>query len=190
PLHPRRPLVFFQNPHCVKCGRLVAYLPDLALVGSLDRCEGDAEATVETWRSPLEGAAGRTYRLCSNYAKEAVCNWAVEAADPNPLCVSCRLTRVIPDLSTPEHRPAWYKLEAAKRRLIFTLLGLGLPVVDRTGEPNGGATFGFRADAMPGHANGLITVNIAEADDAERGRRRKSLHEPYRTLAGHLRHER
>ena len=30
-------LLFFENTQCVKCGRLVAYLPDLALVGSLDR---------------------------------------------------------------------------------------------------------------------------------------------------------
>jgi hypothetical protein len=42
---------------------------------------------------------------------------------------------------------------------------------------------------LTGHANGLITLNIAEADDAERVRRRVELHEPYRTLLGHLRHE-
>ena len=30
---------------------------------------------------------------------------------------------------------------------------------------------------------------MAEADDAERARRRIALHEPYRTLIGHLRHE-
>ena len=42
---------------------------------------------------------------------------------------------------------------------------------------------------MTGHADGLITVNIAEADDAERERRRTAMHEPYRTLLGHMRHE-
>jgi hypothetical protein len=30
---------------------------------------------------------------------------------------------------------------------------------------------------------------VVEADDAERARRRQALHEPYRTLVGHLRHE-
>jgi hypothetical protein len=40
-----------------------------------------------------------------------------------------------------------------------------------------------------GHDNGLITLNIAEADDAEREKRRVNLHEPYRTLLGHFRHE-
>ena len=42
---------------------------------------------------------------------------------------------------------------------------------------------------MTGHANGVITLNVAEADDDERVRRRVALGEPYRTLLGHLRHE-
>jgi hypothetical protein len=42
---------------------------------------------------------------------------------------------------------------------------------------------------MTGHANGVITVNTAEADDVERERRRQGLGEPYRTLVGHMRHE-
>jgi len=182
-------LLFFENTQCVKCGRLVAYLPDLALVGSLDRNDKSlADDTIATWRTPLE-TAGRVYRLCENYAKESVCNWAVEASDPHTLCVSCRLTHVIPDLTTGEHRPAWYRLEAAKRRLIFTLLRLRLPIVSRTDDPAGGLAFEFKSDALTGHATGVITVNIAEADDAERERRRTSLHEPYRTLVGHFRHE-
>jgi hypothetical protein len=184
-------LLFFENTHCVRCGQLVAYLPDLALVGSLDQDNDQAG----TWRSPLEAAAGRTYRLCRNYADEQVCNWAVLAEDSSPLCVSCRLTRVIPDLDKSEHRQAWYRLEVAKRRLIFTLLQLGLPIVSREEDPDRGLAFEFKGDAansgvvLTGHATGVITVNVAEADDAERERRRTSLHEPYRTLTGHLRHE-
>jgi hypothetical protein len=42
---------------------------------------------------------------------------------------------------------------------------------------------------MTGHDNGLITINLAEADDAERERRRGQMGEPYRTLLGHFRHE-
>jgi hypothetical protein len=196
-------LLFFENTHCVRCGQLVAYLPDLAIVGSLDRNDGqddsqgsDGNRTLAgTWRSPLDAAAGRSYRLCANYAREEVCNWAVSAEDSNPLCVSCRLTRVIPDLTTGDHRPAWYRLEVAKRRLIFTLLQLRLPIVGRDEDPDGGLAFEFKADApdgqpvLTGHATGVITINVAEADDAERERRRTSLHEPFRTLAGHFRHE-
>jgi hypothetical protein len=193
-------LLFFENTQCVRCGRLAAYLPDLGLVASLDPATDATDSTESTnapptWRSPLAAAAGRTYRLCRNYAAEQVCNWTVEDGDPNPLCVSCRLTRVIPDLTQEINRQAWYRLEVAKRRLIFTLLQLRLPIVDRTEDPACGLAFEFIADdpsgntVLTGHANGLITINIAEADDAERERRRISLHEPYRTLAGHVRHE-
>lgn len=183
-------LLFFENVECVSCRHRLAYLPDLRLVGSLDE---DAEG----WRSPLPKAAGRRYRLCRNYTDHEVCNWAVGADDPNPLCISCRLTRVIPDLATPEHRVAWYRVETAKRRVVFTLTGLGLPLRNREEDPEAGLAFEFLADPpepdapriLTGHAGGVITINIAEADDAERERRRASMHEPYRTLLGHLRHE-
>ncbi len=184
-------LLFFENTQCVRCGKLVAYLPDLGLVGSLEEDAGQAG----TWRSPLKQAGGRAYRLCRNYTDQQVCNWAIADGDEHALCRSCRLTRVIPDLTQPGHRQAWYRLEVAKRRLIFTLIELGLPIVSRDEDPEGGLAFEFKADApdgtkaLTGHANGVITINIAEADDAERERRRKSLHEPYRTLAGHVRHE-
>ena len=125
-----------------------------------------------------------------------VCNWAVPADDDNPLCVSCRITRVIPNLADPANRAAWYRLEVAKRRLLFTLIELGLPIPNRIDDPERGLTFEFLADADPGrppvltgHADGVITVNIAEADDAERERRRTAMREPYRTLLGHMRHE-
>jgi hypothetical protein len=54
--------------------------------------------------------------------------------------------------------------------------------------------FEFLADqpgqpVLTGHAQGVITLNVAEADDAERVKRRVEMHEPYRTLLGHFRHE-
>jgi hypothetical protein len=103
---------------------------------------------------------------------------------------------VIPNLGEPAHRVAWYRLEAAKRRLLFTLIELGLPVRNRIDDPECGLTFDFLADLGPGgapvltgHEDGVITVNIAEADDAEREKRRTAMREPYRTLLGHMRHE-
>ena len=42
---------------------------------------------------------------------------------------------------------------------------------------------------MTGHDNGLITLAVEEADDAEREKRRTTMQEPYRTLLGHFRHE-
>ena len=184
-------LVFFENVRCVKCEHALAYLPDLEVVGSL------SGAGAGLWTSPLPRAGGRKYRLCANYVRHNVCNWAIPADDPNPLCRSCRLTRVIPDLGRPGNRQAWYKLETAKRRLVYSLLRLGCPLENRVEDPEHGLAFEFLADpATPGapkvttgHANGVITLNVAEADDAEREKRRVTLHEPYRTLLGHFRHE-
>ena len=90
----------------------------------------------------------------------------------------------------------WRKLEAAKHRLFYTLLRLNLPIETRNENPEGLA-FDFLADqpaqsgpkVMTGHDNGLITIALAEADDAERERRRTAMGEPYRTLLGHFRHE-
>lgn len=137
------------------------------------------------------------YRLCENYIKEGVCNWAVPAEEPQPLCRSCRLTQVIPDLSQPGNKEAWYKLESAKRRLVYSLVMLGCPVRNKSDDPERGLAYQFLAEperpgaapVLTGHADGVITLNVAEADDAERERRRQQFHEPYRTLLGHFRHE-
>ena len=70
-----------------------------------------------------------------------------------------------------------------------------MPIPNRLDDPERGLAFEFLADGdretpvLTGHADGVITVNIAEADDAERERRRTAMHEPYRTLLGHMRHE-
>jgi hypothetical protein len=186
-----RQLLFYENVRCVNCGHDLAFMPDLAEIGALEPA-GDG-----LWRSSAPGAEGRTYRLCGNYSGRNVCNWAVPAADPNPLCRSCRLTRVIPDLSRPGHLETWYRLEVAKRRLVYTLLGLNLPLANKFDDPEHGLAFEFLADpddpaaprVLTGHDNGVITINVAEVDDAERERRRLQMHEPYRTLLGHFRHE-
>jgi hypothetical protein len=183
-------LLFFENHSCVSCGRQLAYLPDIADIGSLD------PGVAGTWISPLAGASASGYRLCANYTTHNVCNWAIPADDPDALCPSCRLTRAIPDPSIQWQREAWYKLEVAKRRLVYSLLHLRLPVANRVDDPVHGLAFEFLADqpqasgaVMTGHLGGVVTINLAEADDAERERRRQQLHEPYRTLLGHVRHE-
>lgn len=146
------------------------------------------------WIGPA-ASGKRRYRLCAHYATAGICNWAVPADDPNPLCQSCRLSRVIPDLEQEQNHEAWRRLEAAKRRLLYSILNLRLPLITRQEDPQSGLAFEFLADTSPeepvltGHDSGVITINIAEADDAERERRRRAMHEPYRTLLGHLRHE-
>jgi hypothetical protein len=116
--------------------------------------------------------------------------------DPPALCVACRLDRTIPDLSVPGNPEKWGRVEIAKRRLISSLLALGLPVASRMQEdPNRGLAFDFLGSppggppVMTGHAAGVITLNIDEAEDAKREEVREAMHEPYRTILGHLRHE-
>lgn len=184
-----RQLVFFENVHCLNCNHPLGFLQDLGVVGSLEATGGNL------WRSPIPEAQGKAYRLCANYQQENVCNWVVAASDPEPLCESCRLTRVIPDLNIAGNKEAWYRLEVAKRRLIYTLKSLGLPLISKAQDGERGLAFDFLADhpggkkVFTGHSDGLITLNIAEANDAERERRRVNLREPYRTLLGHFRHE-
>jgi hypothetical protein len=182
-------LVFFENVRCLSCNYQLAYLPERKLVAALER------GADELWRAV--GGGDRAYRRCENYERHNVCNWAVPQDDPAALCASCRLTRVIPDLSQPDNQTAWYKLEAAKRRLIYTLLGLQLPLVRKDNAGDSGLAFEFLQDSvsgdgqrvLTGHDNGLITINIAEADDLKREEQRTRQHEQYRTLLGHFRHE-
>ena len=49
--------------------------------------------------------------------------------------------------------------------------------------------FDFSEGAMTGHADGVITLDLREVDDVHRTRMRDQLHEPYRTVLGHFRHE-
>jgi len=125
----------------------------------------------------------------------AACNWLIPASDGHDLCQACRLNRTIPDLSVPENPEYWFKVETAKRRLVAQLLNLGLPVIAKVDNDEAGLAFDFIGVSVDGtqpttgHAEGLITLDIREADDAYRESVRKNMHEPYRTLLGHFRHE-
>lgn len=83
------------------------------------------------------------YKPCHNYSVEKVCNWMVPEDSPDPFCHSCRLTAVIPNLKAPRRRYYWARLEAAKRRLLYTLAVLGLRVDTRKEHPETGLEFEF-----------------------------------------------
>jgi hypothetical protein len=126
-------------------------------------------------------------RPCSN--RDIIgCNWCVEG--PDWYCNSCRLTRTIPNLGSSRNVMLWRRVEAAKRRLLYDLGRLGLPLLSRSGAR---VAFDILSDEMnpilTGHLSGLITLNLAEADDVEREARRVSFRERSRTLLGHFRHE-
>ena len=183
-------LVFFENTQCVNCGHLLAFLPDVAQMGSLEPVEAGCGVrllpSTMTDLSPVRELRGATrLQLGGRRLRSA-----------SPL-LSCRLTRVIPDLAVPEHRDAWYRLEAAKRRLVYTLLSLKLPLVEQAGRSRvrPGVRFPGRC-AEPGTAARPDRPRGRRHHrQHRRGRRRRArtpadqLHEPYRTLLGHFRHE-
>jgi hypothetical protein len=184
----RQPL-YFENTRCESCGLALGYLPGRETVSALKGSEGD-------WR-PLAERRWK-YRYCANVV-HGVCNWLVRTDSPDALCLACRHNRTIPDLSVPENQPRWQKIEIAKHRLFYTLLKLRLPLASKLEDPGGGLAFDFlavpldpaaaEAAVVTGHASGLITIALTEADDVERERQRSQMHEPYRTLLGHFRHE-
>lgn len=132
-------------------------------------------------------------RYCQN-AEYGVCNWLVPAGGEPTFCVACAMNRVIPSLDSEQNKLRWKNMEVAKHRLIYSLLRLRLPFhVMREGKEES-ILFDFMEDTpgdkvMTGHDNGIITINIAEADEAERVRNKQDFGERYRTLLGHFRHE-
>jgi hypothetical protein len=177
-------LLFFENTHCESCGSLLGFLADDMELHTLKPKHGQTFTL-------FEGRPER-YRYCAN-AQYQACNWLVPENQEDPLCQACTLNDTIPNLQVANHIVLWQKLELAKHRLIYSLLRLQLPLFNKTQHPETGLAFDFLADqqqpVLTGHAQGLITLNIAEADDAERARRRVAMGEPYRTLLGHFRHE-
>ena len=180
--------LFFANTLCLTCRSQLGYLPDEGRISALD--PGPQPGT---WR-----ADGRPELLksCGNRASAAACNWMMLAANPVTYCIACRLNRRIPDLSDPDNVRYWRDIEGAKRRLVSQLLALELPVRSKVNEdPERGVMFDFLRSpedgprVITGHDNGLITINVEEANDAKREAIRHALHEPYRTLLGHFRHE-
>jgi len=178
--------LYFENTSCESCGLRLGYLPEQQVVTALREADGSWHALA---------APDRLYRFCAN-ARHDVCNWLIACEQGEMFCAACRHNRTIPDITNPENLLHWRKIEFAKHRLFYTLLKLRLPHTTRPEDENGLA-FDFLSPptdpsgqpVVTGHVGGLITLNVAEADDLERERQRNSLAEPYRTLLGHFRHE-
>lgn len=177
--------LFFENTRCLQCDSQVGFDPSRFEMYPL------------TDNSYLDAPAGKI-GLCKNSADYDVCNWYVRQAG-DAYCISCELNHTIPNLLEPTRRRWWKSLENAKRHLIYSLLILKLPVIGRRLDKHGLA-FEFIEDKRTnpdvyeefvntGHLNGLITINITEADQVKRAETRAYTGELYRTLLGHFRHE-
>jgi hypothetical protein len=181
-------MVFFENFRCLKCDHTLGFLPDALELKALDTAgKNRSHASLAT-----EGS--RRYKFCTNARQFEACNWMIDADDPNEFCIACRFNEVIPNLSIDKNLVRWKKIELAKRRCIYTFLRLGLSLHGSQSSDPSSLRFRFLQDVenatvQTGHEKGVITINIAEADQDELEHRRLSLHEPYRTLVGHFRHE-
>lgn len=194
--------IFFENSKCLSCGIDLGWCPACQNMTAL-KLSQDGRFLC------MNSACGVSLVKCHNYAVELVCNRCCRASNgPSasaPLCDCCRFNDTIPDLTVPGNREKWARLEAAKRRLIYSLELLQLPFGNRQDGVEPALSFDFKADiarqnkwwwslgkeerVYTGHAQGKITINLREADTVEREKTRVFFQEAHRTVIGHFRHE-
>lgn len=181
--------LFFESVSCTHCGVEVGFDAH-----SLDMISLRGQRT-----NNLFGPSGE-FLHCRNGLEFSVCNWIVPLEEEGGLCPGCAFNRTIPDLAIPGNIERWRRFEQAKKRLLYTLIDLRLPLTDGWVDPMQGLLFDFIEDqrsnpvllesfVSTGYLGGVITINAMEADDVAREETRLRMNESYRTLLGHLRHE-
>ncbi|MDJ1506684.1 zinc-binding metallopeptidase family protein [Xanthocytophaga agilis] len=187
----------FENSQCVSCLREVGWCPECQGIRALEPIDGTSYTCLN---------CNTQLRKCTNYAVHQVCNRCVhdEGEHTHEFCDYCKFNDVIPDISNPKNKERWYLIEVAKRRLLYNLDILKLPYGTAAEGFELPLSFDFKEDIVvsdpsgsgtieekvyTGHADGKITINIAEADPVEREKLRVDFGEPHRTLIGHFRHE-
>ncbi len=185
--------VFHDNTECGSCGRLLGFDPATSQMLSVSK----------TPDGTLSDGEGNLFQLCANRRLYGVCNGLVplaEHSDTTALCTTCQLNRTIPVVTRKKNLSRWQRLESAKRRCVAGLGAIGLQVDAGNGNHAGPMRFDFIEDkrshpdvleqfVSTGHKDGLITVNLMEADEIQRVQQRELSGERYRTLLGHFRHE-
>lgn len=179
--HCHHPL-FFESYSCENCGHGSGYRSGDRLMLTFNPLKNNL----------LSDREGIQYKYCQNH-DFGVCNWVLEQSDPNNFCEACQLNRTIPYLENEKNFEKWKHLEIAKHRLIYQLQKAGLDLPSKMKDPKG-LCFDFvskkhNSQLMTGHASGVITILLREADSVFREQARVQMGESYRTLIGHLRHE-
>ena len=123
---------------CPDCSSLVPFESTRCLVSDSDIGYSPADRAMLVLR---DGKTGSGLVRCTN-DEIAACNWLT--TPDRPLCDCCRLTRTRPADADTAALPMFARTEAAKRRLLYQLDDLGLPVVGRDGDPEGGLAFDLR----------------------------------------------
>lgn len=174
--------LYFENSVCVSCGTALGFSRAERAIVPLDE------------HGRYVDADGTPWHVCTNLDLSG-CTWL--ASEQGRQCSCCDLTRTRPSDDDAVGLEQYAAAEAAKRHLVFELDGLGFPVIGKDpatgGDPQEGLAFDLLSsvaeDVVIGHEDGVITIDLAESDDAHREKVRARLDEPYRTMLGHFRHE-
>ena len=183
--------LYFDSESCLSCGRRVGFNPK---INGFERLSDEVSSCSESMDN------GGVAELCENGERYGVCNWVKDPGSEQNLCFACEFNRVIPNLDKLENIERWQVMEVAKKRLIYTLLELRIPCVNRLISEKFGFLFDFLEDKRSnnkidhdyiatGYAAGVITINLLEADPVSRVEQKKAANEAYRTVLGHMRHE-
>ncbi len=171
-------LVFFEDFTCGTCGETLSFRPDL-----LD---------MAVVRDGASASKHGRWLPCVNRFWQ--CNWLVHEDAGSGECDSCRITREQPASDDTIALEQLAKAGFSKRRLLFQLYELRLPVIPFYEVATHGLAFDLLSSAtgervVTGHLNGVITLDLEEVNDPYREGLRVALNEPYRTMLGHFRHE-
>jgi hypothetical protein len=170
--------LYFENSICVSCKTNLGFSREERAIVPVDG------------KGQYVDADGDIWHVCKNLNLSG-CTWLTEF--PGGYCFACSLTRTRPSDEDIAGLKGFKVAEEAKRRLVVELDTLGFPVVSRTDDAENGLAFDLLSSkdekVTIGHDNGIITLDLAESDDAHREKVRVKLDEPYRTMLGHFRHE-
>ena len=181
--------IYFENTVCGACQATLMFVP-----AELDICATAAPQDPSA-QVAYTSALGAPIKPCAQRFSAAPCSWALALDDPQTSCISCRLTRWEQSAPMLDNSARWLLAESAKRRLLFTLLSLHIPFAPKQSDAdNNGLAFEWKLPSagvpvITGHADGLITLDLQETDDAHREATRVAFAEPLRSVLGHLRHE-
>ncbi|GAA2000250.1 putative zinc-binding metallopeptidase [Microbacterium ulmi] len=170
--------LYFENSVCVSCGTGVGY------------SRGERDIVPVDARGVYVDAEGWIWHVCRNLGLSG-CTWLAPLEGGQ--CSSCDLTRTRPHDADVQGLANFPLAERAKRQLVAELDALGFPVVGKAQDAANGLAFDLLSSSsqqvMIAHADGVVTIDLAEGDDSHRERVRSTLAEPYRTMLGHFRHE-
>jgi hypothetical protein len=179
--------LYFENNRCMACNRKTGF--DARQLNMVSLTDQDGSGIFRNSTNQEEAL-----RFCDNHTV-AGCNWLVDAENQDRFCIACQLNNTIPNLSIPENIGRWQHLENAKKRLIYSLLKLRLSFKPNARYHDPGLRFEFLSEELAGqpittgHLNGMITINVEEADEIRRHITQLEMGEQYRTVLGHFRHE-